>query len=434
MSYTHSWNRTLYRMKNLLLVTYFWPPSGKASVHWPLRMSQHLPSHGWNPVILTVDKDTFSHHDSTSAFAANPDLEVVRAGGVEPFDLYRRFMGKPVGAPLQASEAISRTNTGLRHRISVWIRMNLFVPDARVGWYWSAVRKARKAFSGRSFDAVLSVGPPHTALLVGSKLARVFGAPHIPVLIDPWTDIVYYRGFWRNPVALAVDRALERRVLESAADVVFITQSMRSDYIVKYPAIEPRSHVLYWGYDESPFLTGVRQPLTPHRTMIHAGNIFDYQNPRRFWRTVRSINDTGLDLRLVFIGTVGPEIRESIRAEGLEPKTSYRGFLPYDEMIKELVRADYLMVCASEKRHVPGKLFEYLRSRKPILAFGDDNEEVRTILSEASAGLLVPYDDSAEQFFSRSWGGGPALDVVRKYDRRSIAQDLSGILERSPIS
>ncbi len=416
-------------MKRLLLISYFWPPSGKASGHWPYRMAGHLQSLGWEPTILTVDEDTFSQSDPSYAAAEDAGYGVIRAPGMEPFGLYRKFLGKPADAPLQASEAISKTNTGLRHRASVWIRMNLFVPDARVGWYWTASRTVRRELAGSSFDAVLSVGPPHTGHLVGRKLSRFFSAPHIPVLIDPWTDIVYYRDFKRNPITRALDRSLERRVIEEASDVIFVTESMRADYISKYPSLGKRAHVLYWGYDETPFARLGDVPRSPERTLVHAGNIFDYQNPTALWKTIRTLNDSGSPLRIVFIGTVGPGIRRSISDEGLDGVTTYLGFLPYEQMLERLLSADYLMVCASEKRHVPGKLFEYLRSGKPILAFGNDNEEVEGILARTSAGMVRRFDDPADSFFREAGRFERNWEAVRSFDRKAIAAKLASILD-----
>jgi glycosyltransferase involved in cell wall biosynthesis len=122
---------------------------------------------------------------------------------------------------------------------------------------------------------------------------------------------------------------------------------------------------------------------------LHAGNIFDYQNPEKLWKTIRIKINTGEKFKIKFLGTIGPAIKKSIEQNGLSKFTEYIGFLPYKEMLLELSSADYLLVCATEKRHVPGKLFEYLRTGKPIIAFGQDNEEVNKILQEANAGIFI---------------------------------------------
>jgi glycosyltransferase involved in cell wall biosynthesis len=418
-------------MKNVLFVTYFWPPSGKATLHWPLKMIQHLPGFGWQPIVLTADEDTFSSRDESLLKEVAPDLKVFKARALEPFGIYRRLLGKEKNAPLTASETISTANRGLRHRLAIWIRMNLFIPDARIGWYWNAVRKGKQILRSENIQAIVSIGPPHTTLLVGKKLSKQFNIPHIPVLIDPWVDITYYRDFKRSKPTLALDRHLERSVLEEASRIVFVTESMREDYVRRYPAILNKSHVLYWGYNEEAFHDFTPRSVPAVEVLLHAGNIFDYQNPKALWTTLQKEIHNGRNLKIVFIGTVSPGIRQSIMEAGLSDRTEFKGFLPYHKMIEELSAASYVMVCATEKRHVPGKLFEYLRSGKPILAFGDDNEEIQRILDETKAGMIFPYTSNARKFFDRMHNFQTRMSVVCRFNRKEIAGSLAKILSES---
>jgi glycosyltransferase involved in cell wall biosynthesis len=162
--------------------------------------------------------------------------------------------------------------------------------------------------------------------------------------------------------------------------------------------------------------------------LLHAGNIFDYQNPKLLWPMLRTEIDNGRDLRIVFVGTVSPGIRRSIQEAGLSDRTEYKGFLPYGKMIEEISSASFLLVCATEKRHVPGKLFEYLRSGKPILAFGEDNEEVKKILSDANAGMMLPLTADGREFFVQAHNFHTNAGHVQQYERKEIARQLSKLL------
>lgn len=417
-------------MKRVLFITYFWPPSGKASLHWPLFIIKHLPKFGWQPSVLTVDEDSFSHKDESLLVEVPENLEVIKSAANEPFDLYRKFLGKKSDSPLVASETISLTNTGLRHRLAIWIRMNLFVPDARIGWYFSAVSSARKLLSQKKIDAIVSVGPPHSSHLIGKKLSKEFSIPHVPVLIDPWVDIIYYKNFKRSAPTLSLDNYFERTTLDNAKGIVFVTQSTREDYIKKYPWIEKKSHVLYWGYNEESF-ENIQHKRSEDGTeiILHAGNIFDYQNPIGFWKNVKQEIDNGRKLRLRFIGTVSPEIKNAIASAGLTDFTEYKGFLPYNEVVQEMMNASYLLVCATEKRHVPGKLFEYLRTGNKIIAFGDDNREVAEILQRANAGKIFSYQDNNSDIFRQTDTLNPIKSDPLNYSREIIARDLTKLLE-----
>ena len=415
-------------MKKVLFITYYWPPSGKASLHWPLKMIQYLPEHGWQPSVLTVQEDTFTQRDESLLKDIDKNLPVVKTKSFEPFNIYRKFTGKSQDEQLVASETISKTNKSLTHRISIWIRMNLFIPDARAGWYFSAVPAGNKLFQKEKFDAIVSIGPPQTAHLIGKSLGKKNEIPLIPVFIDPWVDIAYYREFNRNALTLAIDNHLEKSVMKNAKSIIFVTQTMKNDYVKKYDFIKEKNNVLYWGYNEDNFNEVNFKSEHEVDTLVHAGNIFDFQNPKNFWPMLKELTEKRKKFRLKFIGTVSPGIKEEIGKNCLMPYTEFSGFLPYDKLLNELLEASYLLVCATEKRHVPGKLFEYLRTGKPIIAFGDDNEEVKSILSETNAGMIFNYGETGKVFFESAPQFKTDLSVVKKYDRKNIANKLAELL------
>jgi len=316
----------------------------------------------------------------------------------------------------------------LRHRIAIWLRMNLFIPDARIGWYWNAVKKGKHSFRNQNIDAIVSIGPPHTTLLVGKKLSTLLHVPHVPVFIDPWVDISYYTGLKRSKIAVSVDRKLEASVIAQARQVVFVTESMKEDFIKRYSVLRHKSNVLYWGYDEQPFETYTPQSAGKEEILLHAGNLYDHQNPIALWKTLKHEMGQGRNIKIVFVGTVGPAVRHAIQEAGLMDRTIFKGFLSYEKMLTEISSASYLLVCASEKRHVPGKLFEYLRSGKPIIAFGNENREVRKILTDANAGILFSLNEDGKEFFGRVKSLHTNQTYVQQYERKEVARALSNIL------
>ena len=415
-------------MKKVLILTYFWAPSGKATVHWPLRIIKHLPEFGCEPCVLTVKEEYYTRMDESMLSEINTSLKVYKSKSLEPFNLYKIFTGRGKKEHIIDSETISSTNKSLPHLISIWIRMNLFIPDARIGWYFSAVRMGKAIIKENKIEAIISIGPPHSTHLIASRLSKLFRLPHYPVFIDPWVDIIYYKNFNRSKVTLALDNYFERKVLQHSKASIFVTQTMKDDYLEKYSFLKEKSFVLYWGYDEESF-DYIDYPKTNESdTIVHAGNIFDYQNPVNFWKMIKQRINSGQILKLKFIGSVSPAIRKEIIQAGLEDYTEYAGFLSYKKMLKELINAKYLLVCASESRHVPGKLFEYLRTGRPIIAFGDENREVSEILKTSNAGMIFNYNENGSSFFDISDNFKTNLQFVKQFDRKVIAKKLSEII------
>ncbi len=417
-------------MKKVLFITYFWPPSGKASLHWPLDIIRNLPKDKIEPIILTVEEETFTQKDESLLSKIDPNWQIIKSKSLEPFDLYRIFIGKKKNEKLISSETISTENRKLTHRIALWIRLNLFIPDARVGWNFTAVKAAKKILRENKIDGIVSIGPPHSSHLIGLKLSKRFNIPHIPVLIDPWVDIVYYKNLSRSKLAKSIDNRLEKSVLQNASQVVFVTKSTEEDYLNKYDFLKDKTNVCYWGYDEEAFESLPPSPLPKEggvkkelyeKVIVHAGNMFAYQNPKNFWKQIKLENDKGNKISIRFVGTVDKEILEYMNSVGLKDNLQLTGFLPYKEMIKEILQADMLLVCSTEPRHVPGKLFEALRTGNPIIAFGDNNEEVKQIIEDANAGMMFRYDESGEEFLLNYDQFKPNIEKAKLFDRKKIS-------------
>jgi glycosyltransferase involved in cell wall biosynthesis len=189
-----------------------------------------------------------------------------------------------------------------------------------------------------------------------------------------------------------------------------------------------KSQVLYWGFDEETFERTTKNKKSDCETILHAGNIFDYQNPPVLWKTIRQEIERGRKLRLCFTGTVGPAIKTALQTAGLLPYTEFLGFLPHAAMIENMMNADYLLFCATEKRHVPGKLFEYLRAGNKIIGFGDDNTEIEEILCKANAGKIFSYHYDKTDIFEQLNSVVPNPQAIAQFSRNTIAQQLAKVL------
>lgn len=399
-------------------------------MHWQFDMVKNFRKFGIEPIVLTVTDETFdTKRDATLLKDFPPDIQIIKTNAFEPFNIYRKVNRIEQGKQLVSSETISLKNKSLMHRLSIWIRMNIFIPDARIGWYPYAVSNMKKYLKENKIDAILSVGPPHSSHLIGLRLSKKYNIPFFPVFEDPWLDIIYYKNFKRSKLTLLVDGYFEKSVLQAAKKVFFVTRSMQEDYIKKYDFLKDKSAVYYWGYNESAFNDIEFPDKNPNEFwIVHTGNIFDYQNPKKFWELIKKKIDEGMNIKLKFSGTVSPAIYDELVNNNLLERTEFLGFIPYNKMLGYICSSDLLMVCPTEKRHVPGKLFEYLRSGKPIVAFGNDNGEVQEILEKCNAGKLYTYDKIDENLFEIVGQYSTDIDLVKKYARESICKDLSNVI------
>ena len=309
--------------------------------------------------------------------------------------------------------------------------MNLFVPDARIGWRFSGFKESINKLKGEKFDLILSNGPPHSTHLLSKKISKKLGVPMVSIFIDPWVDISYYKGHSRNFITKAIDSHFEKSVLKHSANAVFVTKALQNYFLNKYSFLKNKTDLIYWGYNESDFQIKFDKSVAEEKIILHAGNMYDHQNPTNFWKNIKNEIDKGRKVKLKFIGTLGPAVKNSLEEFGLDIHSQFLGFLPYKEVIKEVICADFLLVCIAEPRHIPGKLFEYMRSGNPIIAFGDDNEEVKTMLEETNSGILFPYSNGGENFFSEYSKLDTNIDKVKKYSREESAKKFSEILNNS---
>ena len=205
--------------------------------------------------------------------------------------------------------------------------MNLFIPDARIGWRFSGYKTAIKKLGSEKFDLILSNGPPHSTHLLSKKISKKLNVPMVSIFIDPWVDISYYKGHKRNFLTRWFDGHLEKTVLQYSDKTIFVTKELENYFIKKYPFLNGKTELIYWGYNESDFTKLEKSPKSEYKTILHAGNMYDHQNPKNFWRNIKTKIESGEKLSLKFVGSLGPAVKNALKEFGLEKHSCFLGFL-----------------------------------------------------------------------------------------------------------
>ena len=431
-------------MKRVLFVTYYFPPSGGSGVQRALKFAKYLPQFGWEPTVLTVRPEDASYPDLDATLSRDipPDLRVERTRAWDPYALYARLQGKAKSETVGVG-FVGEGETNQKQRLARWLRANVFLPDARVGWVPFAVRRGSTLLEDGSHDAILTTGPPHSAHLTGQLLARRYGLPWLADFRDPWTDISYYQDLPMTSLAKRLDARLEQRVLEAADRAVAVSPSLKATLGAK---TSTPIDVLPNGFDETDFeQTDVGRDKA--FVLTFTGNMPAQQDPSALWSALRRLRDEEAipELRLRLVGNVDPVVLASIQQAGWADRLEILPYVPHDEAIRYMRRASLLLLCinrvAGAEGIVTGKLYEYLASGRPVLGIGPARGDAAAILEETNAGQLFGYDDvdGVAAFIRRhyeAWqrgeleAGAPETAAAR-YSRKRQTKHLALLLEEA---
>lgn len=383
--------------RRVLLICYYFPPSGGPGVQRVLKFARYLPDFGWAPTVLTVRPGDAAYPELDPAMQAEvpATVPVERTRAWDPYALYARMLGK------QKSETvgvgfISEEDAGWKERLARWIRANIFLPDARVGWVPFALRRGRRLLQAGGFDVIVTSGPPQSTHLIGRGLARRFRIPWVADFRDPWTDMSYYSQLPLTTPARRLDAHLEQRVLDEADVVVAVSPSLGQ--LLARKTVSPVA-VIQNGFDEADF-----EDVTPMPgegfVLAHTGNLTGQQNPVGLWQALRRLRGEGKipALRLRMVGHVDAEVLQSLHAHGLETMLERVPYVPHAEAVRYMVGAELLMLGINRvpkaELIVTGKIFEYMAAGRPVLGVGPVPGDAAALLEETGAGRMFTWEDA----------------------------------------
>jgi glycosyltransferase involved in cell wall biosynthesis len=342
---------------------------------------------------------------------------------------------------------LAEPNPSLKKRVANWIRLNCFVPDAKLGWWPGAVREGSRAIREERPDVIFSSAPPATTHLVAKALANRFRLPWVADFRDPWTDTHYYEGHTRAYITRRIDESLERSVCVGADRLVFVSRLDLDAYADRHGGGQKSVHIAN-GYDELDFskLPAV-EPLRDKFTLVHLGGIGIERNPEALFRAARSLMDAKeidpAQFRIQLIGNVQESVVAACQRANAESFVEIVPYVPHEEALSYAARAHALLLLITQSHHnlriLPGKTFEYIRYGKPIITLGPPGGEVDRILREVKAGEVLSYDDAAgitealRSAYSRWRQGGLAsasnAEYIASYTRENLTKQLASVFD-----
>jgi glycosyltransferase involved in cell wall biosynthesis len=437
-----------YQTKKVLFITYYWPPSGGAGVQRCLKFVKHLPEFGITPTVITVSEKEGSYPVLDESLAADipAGVRVIRTATSEPFEFYKKITGKkeiPYGG------FANERRESLAQKFFKFLRGNLFIPDARVGWNKYAIQAASKLLAEEKFEAVITTSPPHSSQLIGLALKQQFGVRWIADLRDPWTDIYYYKDLQHTTWAKNKDARYERDVIEKADALLVTSSDTKRLFLAKAPQVgSAKIKVLPNGFDEEDFKAPSAPPADAF-VITYTGTITETYNIEAFLKALSQVASRHPDIpfRLRFVGKISDSIFHQVVASGLEPVTEVIPFVPHSESVKYLLNSTVLLMGIPDVENnfciLPGKLFEYLAANKPIICIGPLHSDADRIIDECGAGRVFHYAafdlmvDHLDQL-AQGWKINTNLDLpwiaYHRYSRRNLTGELARIILKKKVS
>ncbi len=420
-------------MKKVLVITYYWPPSGGPGVQRVLKFVKYLPKYGWEPIILTVEKGNFPSIDESLAKEIPEGLRVYRTKAFEPFELYKSITGKSSQEKIPTFELSKNPNESIIERMSKWMRANVFVPDAKVGWIKHIVKEGLKIVEKEKPNLIFSSSPPHSMQIGAMKLAGKTGLKWVADFRDPWSDAFWQQDIKRINSAIKKDADYEQQVLSKANHVCTVSKTIVGQFNNK---VLNEYSVIPNGYDESDFEAG----RTPSDKFVisYTGTLGKSQQVGRFVNAIKKLDSSiASQIEINFYGTIHSTVLNSL--SGLQNVNVFND-VAHDKIIEVMMQSNILLLVipdtVNNRGILTGKIFEYMATRNFILGIGPTSGDAAKILEETKCGQMFDYTDELTDVIQSQfdyWKTNVKHEVdedeLKKYTRKNLTAQLVKIFD-----
>lgn len=434
-------------MKRVLIISYYWPPTGGSGVQRWVKFAKYLPSEGWQPVIYTPENPEQLAIDESLAAEIPAEVEVIKTRIVEPYEIYKKLLRKS-GHSKEAVEVnpVNAQNKSFLQKVAMWVRGNLFRPDPRCMWIGPSVRFLKKYLKEHPVDLIVSTGPPQSMHLIGRRLALETGLPWIADFRDPWTKIFYFKHLSMTPGTERWHKKMEKKVLDDTSVVVAVSPLVQQEF---QAMTSTRVELITNGFDECDFAA---EPC--HKAeggsdnefcVTHTGLFAADGNPTVLWEVLAekcaSDNAFRKALKIKLIGKTDDSILTALNEAGLSECVKNIGYLPHSEAVEQQRNASLLILPLRKepeyKAVLPGKLFEYLASRRPVLGIGQKDGAMAMILNETKTGVVLDWEDREaiachiDSCWEKHLAGKLVTDGadISQFTRRSLTKRMAQLFD-----
>ena len=428
----------IVRMKKVLIVNYYWPPAGGPGVQRWLKFVKYLPDFGVEPHVYVPENPNYPIVDETLAIETSPAINIIKQPIFEPYALGKLISKKKTNRI--SSGIITEKNPSWMEKFLLFVRGNFFVPDARVFWVKPSVRFLKKYLQENQIDTLITTGPPHSLHLIGLKLKKELDIRWIADFRDPWTTISYHNKLRMLKFVQKKHLRMEQDVLQKANEIIVTSRTLQQAYqkMTKKPV-----SLITNGYDQSDFEIC---PLDTSFSITHIGSMLSGRNPVVLWEALKELvkeqPEFKKQLKIRLVGIVGQNVIKALSEIGLMPFVQQLGYVSHEEAVRLQHSAQLLLLAeidsADTKVIIPGKFFEYLSAKRPILAIGPNDWEINELIEQTSSGRCFHHQQQKEikdyiwECFQAFQSGNLTVQSkgIETFSRKELTQKLAEIIYR----
>ena len=423
--------------KKALIITYYWPPAGGPGVQRWLKFVKYLPEFNIEPVVFIPKNPNYPIIDESLALEVSEDVTIINHPINEPYK-WAGFFSNKSSKTISKGIISEEQEQSFIEKVMLYVRGNFFIPDARVGWVKPSVSFLLDYIKKEGIETIITTGPPHSVHLIGLQLKQKLKVKWLADFRDPWTTIGYHKQLKLTSASKAKHKSFEKQVLNSSNQIIVTSFVTKQEF--KNMTNKP-IEVITNGYDDDAAVDFI---MDTKFTLSHIGSLLSKRNPEILWRVLNELisenDDFSKDFQLNFIGSISKKVLESIKNFNLSNYINEVGYLSHKEAIINQKKSQLLLLIEIDSEDtkciIPGKLFEYMVSNRPIVAIGPKDSDVEKIIKETNTGHYFNYSDYEslkriilehyKAFQNKTLQSHPI--GLQKYHRKALTKSLANLL------
>lgn len=433
--------------RNVLFCAYSFPPLGGGGVQRSLKFVKYLRKFGYDPIVLTVEKsDGTIIEDSSMLNEVEEDISVVR---IDCDIVLPEFMSKEEQQEVfNLYMGVMQTDNGMKeYKHFLQKSRSILLPDNKIIWVNRCLKEIEQKIDLKAIDIIYTTGNPYSTFFLGYYVKKKYGIKWVMDYRDPWMSNDFYVENYRkySDIIIKLQRQLENKLV-SFSDRIIGAADFKKDLIEKYGISAEKFVEITNGYDEDDFRNiEIRETKNTKFTLCYNGSLYGERNPLYLIKIINYLVVEGkinnCKIQWIWNGDLEERWKHLLDKEDKFGLIQYNGYLSHKDSIKSAMNADLLIHFGYEGTGTDigycGKLFEYLRMKKPILSFSTKGGILDKVFQETHSGKNFDYRDEhgiSEYLLQEycAWEQGieaihPNEKEIRKYDRENLTYKLASV-------